>query len=220
MNASVYDQERLEKISKIVPTFSKIAQKGDVVYMGLEGDPAFPFSKQNRPSAVVHDVSSTNEGINVELKMPDGKIQSVSEYSIHPNQVWEFEDETFKNVLKREEAKVMQMSRSESQLDDPKYSKLQDELAAVKQELAFEKNYTRDFHNTYINTLRELTNDILSLDSNRQAKFSRTFRSEYDLLKSRSEESSYRGAEEEEDLSSEEEESDGDNDYRGQSDFF
>lgn len=194
---SIYNKDRLERISKILPTFSKIAKAGDVVYMGLEGDPAFPFSKGKRPTATIQNVSTSNEGTNVELKMANGKIETVNEYTIHPHKVWEFDNKSFQNVLKREEAKQqISTSRSESKIGQSDVDFLKGEIETLRRELAFEKNYTRDFHNTYIKTLRELTTDVLRLDKEGKAEFSKTFRSEFDLMKSRSEESAYRGVEE------------------------
>ena len=48
-----FDQDRIEKVSKIMPQFTKVAAVGDKVLMGLEGDPSFPFAGKTRTSAEI-----------------------------------------------------------------------------------------------------------------------------------------------------------------------
>ena len=208
---SVYQPERIDKISRIMPQFSKVARVGDTVLMGLEGDPAFPYGA-DRPMATITDVSDGMDGTSVKLRLNDGTVKTVNEYSIAPGDVWEYTDEAFANVMDRErKAQDAQMARAEPSLGDAVYrgetEDLRKQVQELRAELAEEKRLARSFHNTYIMTMKELASDVLKLDSVGDcANFCRTFSNEYDKMKARAEESLYRGRqqqyeEEEEDIS-------------------
>ena len=82
-----------------------------------------------------------------------------------------------------------EMSRAENPVvvNDVSYRGLQNEIASLRSELQAERERTRDFHNTYIQSLFEVANDIKSLDKNGSCKFCNTFKDEYIKMQSRSE---------------------------------
>jgi len=198
MTSQVFDPARIEKISRIMPQFSKVAAKGDEVLLGLQGDPAFPFSNKNRPSAIIEEVRQSKNGTMVDLRLDDGSRKSINEFTIAPGDVWEFSDKGFEKVMDRERAQY----RSEAALNEKKIEKvdyrgvedLREQVAALRSELQAERQLTRNFHNTYIATLHELANDVCSLDSKGDgAQFCRTFNSEFTKMQSRAEDGLYRG---------------------------
>jgi hypothetical protein len=228
-----------------MPQFAKVAEVGDTVMMGLEGDPANPWSNSAaRPMATIVDKSSHVDGTSVKLRMDDGTERSVNEYSIAPGDVWEFTDDTFANVMERERA--AQARAEEPIVPDSAYrgdasvvNEMRREIQNLKAELDSEKRLVRSFQNTYIMTMKELANDVMNLDTRGDcASFCRTFSSEYDKMQARAEESIYRGtkdqgkssghtallAEEEEgseeEFSEESEEEDETNRQLAMSDFF
>ena len=201
MANQVFDPARISKISKIMPQFSKVAARGDEVLMGLEGDPAFPFSNQDRPTAIVEDVRHTDNGTTVDLRLPNGDIKSINEYTIAPPDVWEFSDKGFEKVMERER----EMYRAETELTRSRPSApdsvdyrgvdgLKEEIAMLRSELEAERQLTRNFHNTYIATLHELASDVCRLDGNGEnAQFCRTFNAEFTKMQARAEGDVYRG---------------------------
>lgn len=196
----VYNPDRIEKISKIMPQFNKVARAGDEVLLGLEGDPAFPFKASNRPTATIERVNHTEAGTEVTLKMADGSTRHVSEYSIAPNEVWEYSDAAFASVMERERkanGDRMSASRAEQAISEPAFrgdNHLKREVAQLRAELQAERDLTQNFHNTYIASLHELAQDVCKLDTTgKHANFCRTFNSEYRKMQSRAEEGVYRG---------------------------
>ena len=236
MTMNGYDQERVMKISQIMPQFASVAEAGDRVLMGLEGDPLFSFDG-NRPSAQVLNVEQRAHDALVSLKMDDGNIKQVSTMSLAADEVWEFDDATFKNVMDRQ-AKMHQRAESpvlepEPAPEVPEYRGKDDELSLLRAEvqdlkdmLNFERQNQRNFHNTMIASLNEMAGDICKLDSNGQnTEFCRVLNSEYTkLIESRAESvlPEYRGSEnEDEEDEEEEEEEEEEEDFSADStDFF
>lgn len=237
--AHVFEASRIDKISKIMPNFSKVAQVGDQVLMGLEGDPAFPYSYGNRPYGTVVEVYDVHGEPTLTLECSDGSRKSVNSYTISPTDVWEFTDQSFSNVLERErvQQEALSNNRAESHFSDEKYrggQNLEDQVAQLRAELETERQLTRNFHNTYIASLHELANDVCKLDTTgNHANFCRTFNDEYKKMQSRGEQSLYRGVrnreDDEEEYEDEEEDfaqHDSENslsdleDFNGQSDYF
>jgi hypothetical protein len=183
-----------------MPQFAKVAEVGDTVMMGLEGDPANPWvDSASRPMATIIDKSSQVDGTSVKLRMDDGTERTVNEYSIAPGDVWEFTDDSFAKVMERERA--AQARAEEPIVPDSAYrgeasivDELRREIQNLKAELDSEKRLTRSFQNTYIMTMKELANDVMKLDTEGNcADFCRTFSSEYDKMQTRAEESIFRG---------------------------
>ena len=197
MASNVYDMDRVEKIARITPYFSSVAEVGDEVLMGLEGDPAFPqrFST-NRPIATVTNIDAAVDGHIVTLTHQDGTKQVVNSQTIAPTEVWEFTDRTFENVLNRERMRAEQSMYNTNVAETPAYrgsnDDLMQEIRRLRNELDAEKQLTRNFHNVYIETLNELTRDVVSLESGNPTKFCKTFGTEYERM--RAESSMYRGA--------------------------
>ena len=209
MNRSVFDPERLSKISNINASFFNVARVGDEVHMGLQGDPAFPYSDDARPMATIQDVKNVGDNVQIQLGMPDGTTKTVDQYTISPGDVWEFTDASFEKVLHREQQ--AHMSRAEAALKaapvDEKYrgvESLSSEIDQLRAELNAERELVKSFHNTYIASMSELATDICKLDTNNEANFCRTFKKEYDTMMHRAE-GKFRGtasqAEEEDSMS-------------------
>lgn len=202
---TVYDPERVSKISRIMPQFTKVARVGDRVAMGLEGDPDFPseWKTGSRPMATVTNVVKQNGNSSVELRLDNGSNKVINEYTIAPGEVWEPTDDTFASILKREQEAQQLNSRAEAPhvkeqtyRGDRHLQDMENEIKMLKAELDEEKRLVRSFQNTYIMTMKELANDVMQLDSSGQcANFCRTFSSEYDKMQARAEESMYRGSE-------------------------
>jgi hypothetical protein len=181
---SAYDKDRVNKISQIMPEFSKVVQKGDTVLMGLEGDPLFPYSQNSRPGATVSDVKHRNNDSLITLSFSDGSRKEVSSLSLAADQVWEFDDDSFRNVMQRQQQKNEQMTEKyrgvgkSSEIDQ-----LKQQIDTLTRSLELERENNKNFHNTMIASMNEMASDICGMDSSgRNAEFCRTLKSEYGKL--------------------------------------
>lgn len=198
---SLYDSERVGKISTIMPNFANVAEKGDVVRMGLEGDPLYdPSLAKFGTIEGIEDGDMADEKI-VSIRDHDsGKVRAFSSTSIKPNEVWEFTDSTFKNVLQREQAK----HRAEQAINDvppeevyrgsDQINMLRDEISNLRAMIEMETSQRKDFSNTVIETMKEIASDVCK--SNADAPFCRMFQSEYTKMVNRAEGEIYRESDE------------------------
>ena len=208
--SQIFDPSRIEKISKIMPNFSKVARVGDTVLMGLDGDPAFPYPNGNRVTGQITDVQNINGDNHVTIQCSDGNVKTVNSFTIAPGEVWEFSDESFASVLERERREQEMTMRANSEVmmgeekrmnraEESQYKAidhdLQTQIAELRAELESERQLTRNFHNTYIASLHELANDVCKIadKSGTMAQFCNTFNTEYSRMVSRAENGVYRG---------------------------
>lgn len=204
-----YDKDRVEKISQIMPQFAKVAQPGDKVLMGLEGDPLYPKKySTSRPEATIEQIDYRDNDALVTLKMSDGNVEKFSSMTLAADQVWEFTDESFRNVMDRQKQQNSPEPEYRGSQDDEismlkkeiaelksyvvyrgsndLVSNLQSEIDSLKKLMSDEKETNRNFHNTMIASMNEMANDICKLDSN--ADFCKVLNTEYTkLMKSRAE---------------------------------
>jgi hypothetical protein len=187
---SIYDAERLDKIAQIVPQFSKVAEKGDTVMLGLEGDPSFPVKYRGdaRPTATIVDKEEQDDELHITLKMSDGTTKRVSSWTISPYDVWEYTDAAFRDVMERETRKQEAINRAEASTfrGVEKVEEKGDTKELIKQlraEIDAERSNMRSFQNTIITSLQEMAGDILNIDKavggGNRAEFSTIFRKEY-----------------------------------------
>lgn len=202
--SDVSDPERIAKISKIMPEFTKVAAVGDKVLMGLKGDACFPYSTSRRPTATITAITPHGSDIQVDLKLDDGSKMTTNMYSYAPSGVWEYTEKSFADVVGRVKAKqnrqrATSMHRAEQPVAtaDTSIAELKSMISSLRAELAAERQLTRNFHNTYIHSMSELANDVRKIDNitgGKSATFCKTFGDEYALMKSRGELGVYRGA--------------------------
>lgn len=185
-----YNQDRVNKISQIMPQFSKVAKAGDTVLMGLEGDPLFPSKYGNsRPSATITRVEERENESFVHMQLSNGETKQVSSLSLSPEDVWEFDDHSFKNVLERQAGtskdNVNYRGTSSSEM-----VQLREEVNSLKELLDEERYSVKQFQNTVIASMNEMAADICKLDtSGKNTEFCRTLSSEYTKMVNRAENS-------------------------------
>jgi hypothetical protein len=195
MNNDIYAPERIDKIKQIMPNFARVAQPGDEVYMGLEGDPCQPanYRGTNRPVSVISNIvpgkSPGEFMISMHPKNDAKNVQTFSSSTINQHELWEFTDPSFEKVLAREQ---MKSNRAESSMAP--HSNPASEMQRLRSELSAHQAEAKVFNNTIIQTMSELANDIVKLDKAGDAQFARTFRSEYSKLHRSEDSNLYRGA--------------------------
>ena len=73
---NLYSSDRVDKIARIMPSFTDVARTGDQVHLGLVGDPMFPEEyKNDRPMATISNIEQTESGAVVTLSHADGSTQ-------------------------------------------------------------------------------------------------------------------------------------------------
>ena len=202
---SGFEQDRVTKISQIMPQFCKVANTGDTVLMGLEGDPLYPSDfKSSRPSATITNVSHRKNDSLVSLKMPDGSIKEVSSMTLAADQVWEFDDASFRNVMERQQKKhaptqpeyrgvddfnslKKEISQLRNELNDAKYrgsndmiKEMKTEMNSMKEQLNAEKIASKNFQNTIIESMNQMAADVCNVNPN--AEFCQVLNKEYSKL--------------------------------------
>lgn len=179
---SGFNQDRVNKISQIMPQFAKVAQPGDTVLMGLEGDPIFPYEAEGkRPSATIRDVNHRTNDTLVTLQLDDGSQKEVSSMSLAADQVWEYDDTTFRNVIERQQGGSKPYRGVTN--DNSEVSQLRAEVETLKMALEMERENTRNFHNTMIASMNEIASDVCKLDtSGKNTEFCKVLKSEYNHM--------------------------------------
>lgn len=189
---SIYDAERLDKIAQIVPQFSQVAEKGDTVMLGLEGDPSFPakYRGDARPTATIVDKEELDDELHLTLKLSDGSTKRVSSSTISPYEVWEYTDTAFRDVMERETRKQEAINRAEASFrgveEKEEEGNTKALISQLRAEIDTERSNMRSFQNTIITSLQEMAGDILKVDKavggGNRAEFSTIFRKEYNKM--------------------------------------
>ena len=175
---SLYDPSRVDKIGTIMTSFTGVAKPGDRVLMGLEGDPMFPQHWQkDRPTGVVY----SNDGNQVVIDMDGGGRETYEAGMLNPKKVWEFSDDAFDKVIKRETdsyrgvATPAAAPQDPSPVPQPDYRGIIDTL---ERDLKRLNEKISSFHTVYLTSLRELARDVT--DGN--CKFCKAYGEEFDSM--------------------------------------
>lgn len=184
---ALYDPERVDKISQIMPRFSEHVQVGDEILLGLEGDPLYPEKYNDyRPKGVVTKVKQLDGGASIKVQMENGSKVTLAPGELDPQKVWEFSDDSFQKVLQRsipqEQSNFESNDYRGSENVDFKSSssdiqQLKQELAMLKSQYETDQIEARQFNNTLIATMNEVAQDVCA--SNPNAGFCNIFTGEY-----------------------------------------
>ena len=181
---SAYAEDRVTKIGQIMPQFSDVAEPGDRVYMGLEGDPLFPSNyKDDRPVATIEGVEKQDEEYLVSLRMQDGSVKRVSSMSLSPTDSWEYTDASFERVMEREKVKQEERHRAEATFRGARAENATSEhyrgtsaalgrdIESLQTELQEERNRGQVFRNAIVEAMGALAEDVKKLDRNGKCEF-------------------------------------------------
>ena len=120
MSASLYDPERISKISTIMPSLINLAQEGYEVMMGLEGDPMLNMSNP-RKFGTISSIDHKADG-EVLVTIKDSKTHDLTTYSsqsIKPLDLWEFTPSQVEKIIEQER-KMAERSESSTK-EDPAF---------------------------------------------------------------------------------------------------
>jgi len=178
MPSEIFSEDRINNIGEIMPKLSDHVQVGDRIFRGLEGDPMFPYNESTRPEGEVINVTKKSNGlVDLDVKFEDG-VHTLSAGNIAGDQVWEFTEDAFRNVLERNIKSTTKSSDvSDSAAGYRGSTNENPEIVKLRTTLDNQINEMREFNQTIVKTLNEMAKDIVSLNPN--AKFSSVFANEY-----------------------------------------
>lgn len=193
--SSLYDPDRIKKIGEILPGLCQYAQRGDKIHLGLDGDPEFPYRGSSRPTGVIRDIRADNDATIVVADMNDGSTKHLSSRTVGAYDTWEFTEDGFNGVLKREQEKA---ARAESALEyrgTNNDMSIETKMARLEGDLAGYGESQDAFRKTVVATMREIASDVVKLaqSSGSDAKFCNVLTSRYDQMVEARAESSFRG---------------------------
>ena len=171
MKSSIYDSDRLEKYSKILPHFTDVAVEGDEVRLGFEGDSMFPESYlTHRPHGFITK-KDFEDGVNrVHITLDDGSVKIISADTISPYLAWEFTDDAFQKVLSRE---ISKRENEQSFRGNGNDNGNGNEIENLRSEM-------NEFQSIVLSTLKEFADDIVRLDGDgNRAEFAALYSSAY-----------------------------------------
>lgn len=147
--------DRVSKIGRIMPEFTRAAAVGDEVTCGLRGDPLNPYGA-NPPKGVVTKVHEHPVyGRTLTITKQDGTSFTCDKTTTAPNRVIEFTDASFRGVLAREQSKYAGARAGGSSSEDS----YRGSMASMQQQIADVAQKQQDFQNMFLRTVYELAND-------------------------------------------------------------
>lgn len=194
--AEVLETDRISQLSDIIPRFNQFVNEGDVIMMGIEGDPLYPFHEGERPMATVKRVDRDDQDpTNVSLLLDvDGVETTVPKNNIDPNLVWEFTEKSFQNVVERAmensndfvassssgaSGALPQGNSDASTMSMAEMAQRLNAYETVFAQIANELDETRKFNTNVVRTFKQMSKDVLRLDSDGECKFCQLFTDEY-----------------------------------------
>ena len=162
-----------------MPKLSEHVRIGDRITLGLEGDPKFPYSNTTRPIGDVVNVLKQNDGlVDLNVKLSNGDTVRLAAGSIAADQIWEFTEDSFRNVLERS-ISAQNVSSSNNDIESSYRGSVNEsqDIVELRKALEIQVQESNDFNQTVVKTLNEMAKDIISM--NPSAKFCSVFASEY-----------------------------------------
>lgn len=196
----VMNPDRISQLSEIVPKFNEYVKEGDVLLLGMEGDPLYPYDQDNRPEVRVKRILRDSDG-NTEIvgrNMSTGRRVTIPKSNVDPKLLYEFSDDTFQKVIERNMNKNSNSSEGLEYRGSPAPSMnngydMEARLANYEQafeEIAKELQETRQFNSNVVKTFKEVSKDVKRLDQYGDCKFCDLYLDEYRANLSQSDSSS------------------------------
>jgi hypothetical protein len=192
--SELYNEDRVRRLARIQRSFSSCVRVGDEVEFGLAGDPLFPQEYRNsRPKGKVIRVKGVGtDGASIRVKLVSGSVVDVMPYSLDPRRVWEFSDEFFPQVLKRN-TKSPETTTSRSQNDArqahemdygsmvPKsdYDALLKKVDMLSSRLDKEMTENKNFNGAIVASFSEMAKEVRKVAKDDETPFCDTFTNEY-----------------------------------------
>ena len=190
--SELYDEDRVRRLARIQRSFSSCVRVGDEIAFGLVGDPLFPKEyRSNRPKGKVIRVKSVGtDGASIRVKLSSGSVVDVMPYNLDPRRLWEFTDDFFPAVVKRNQKSIDVTSKMPNNAAElaygsmvPKsdYDALLQKVNMLSCRLDKELQESKDFNGAIVASFSEMANEVRKV-SNDEASFCNTFSKEYNNM--------------------------------------
>jgi len=188
----------VNRLARIQRSFSSVVRVGDEVEFGLAGDPLFPEEyRSSRPRGKVIRVKGVGtDGASVRVKLASGSVVDVMPYSLDPRRVWEFTDEFFPQVLKRNETSSLEATTSTyknasvpessygNMVPKSEYEALLQKVDMLSSRLDKEVQDNKNFSGAIVASFSEMANEVRT-SSTKDMPFCNTFSKQYrDMVES------------------------------------
>ena len=190
--SELYKEDRVRRLARIQRSFSSCVRVGDEVEFGLAGDPLFPQEYRNsRPKGKVIRVKGVGtDGASIRVKLTSGSVVDVMPYSLDPRRVWEFSDEFFPEVVKRNQKAPETMSEIPSgppvaetgygnMVPKSEYESLLQKVNMLSTRLEKEVQENKNFNGAIVASFSEMANEVRKVAKDDTTPFCDTFSKEY-----------------------------------------
>lgn len=191
--ADLYEEDRVRRLARIQRSFSSCVRVGDEVEFGLAGDPLFPEEyRSSRPQGKVIRVKGVGtDGASIRVKLASGSVVDVMPYSLDPRRVWEFTDEFFPRVVKRnqsspeattttslKDAPAVPESSYGNMVPKSDYEALLQKVDMLSSRLDKEVAESKNFNGAIVASFSEMANEVRKVSTD-DTPFCNTFSKEY-----------------------------------------
>lgn len=184
-----YDEDRVSKLREIVPRFNSHVRKGDKIAFGIKNDPFYPEKyKANRPLGVVLKVKNQgpNASIRVRMEGTYGRTVDIAPHNLHPERLWEWQDDFFQTVLERTRPVVQQEAATFRGGPMPRMNDGFDELRAKVDALTARlESHTKEYRNmtgSMLDSFGALTSEVSAKNPER-SEFAKAYSESYRSFK-------------------------------------
>ena len=186
----LYDKQRIDRISKIVPVFTTHAMVGDRIVFGLEGDPLFPRSYQTaRPCGVITKIKNHGKpSATLRVRMDrNGKHVDIDCTNVGPDRLWEFEPGTYEKVVERstpveERESVKEHGGGAAHVSLSTYDQLRERVETLACRLEAASLEDKNFRKAMVASMSELANELSNTTNGSEKSFSSQFAKEYKTM--------------------------------------
>ena len=184
---SVYNSERVARLSQISTKFHAHAAVGDTIWLGIEGDDQMParYRGDARPRGTIIKIKNEGtENSTLRVQLDSGRQVDLHPYHLAGDRVWEFTDESWPKVLARSNPQEYRSSRADG--DD--IASMRQQMQDMSQRFDREMAQAKHFNNALVESIAQITDEIQQ--TNKDAKFSKVFQQEYRQMTKQRRESS------------------------------
>ena len=191
--SDLYEEDRVRRLARIQRSFCSCVRVGDEVEFGLAGDPLFPQEYRNsRPKGKVIRVKGVGtDGASIRVKLTSGSVVDVMPYSLDPRRVWEFTDEFFPEVVKRNQKASKTTSETPNgrppaveeaygnMVPKSEYEALLRKVDMLSSRLDKEVRESKNFNGAMVASFSEMANEVRKVAKEDVTPFCDTFSKEY-----------------------------------------
>ena len=191
--SELYKEDRVRRLARIQRSFCSCVRVGDEVEFGLAGDPLFPQEyRSSRPKGKVIRVKGVGtDGASLRVKLATGSVVDVMPYSLDPRRVWEFSDEFFPEVVKRNQKDPETTSETPNgplmalekdygnMVPKSEYDTLLQKVDMLSSRLDKEGAENKNFNGAIVASFSEMANEVRKVAKDDITPFCDTFSKEY-----------------------------------------